>query len=54
MRAIVFVKATKSSEEGVMPTTELMEAMGKFNQGQKGCLRRRQPHRRQRSFPAHQ
>ncbi|AAK86658.1 dehydrogenase [Agrobacterium tumefaciens] len=32
MRAIVFVKATKSSEEGVMPTTELMEAMGKFNE----------------------
>ncbi|MES5048622.1 YciI family protein [Rhizobium nepotum] len=32
MRAIVFVKATKSSEDGVMPTTELMEAMGKFNE----------------------
>lgn len=32
MRAIVFVKATKSSEDGVMPSTELMEAMGKFNE----------------------
>ena len=32
MRAIVFVKATKSSEDGVMPTTELIEAMGKFNE----------------------
>ena len=29
MRAIVFVKATKSSEDGVMPTTELIEAMDK-------------------------
>ncbi len=32
MRAIVFVKATRSSEDGIMPTTELMEAMGKFNE----------------------
>lgn len=32
MRAIVFVKATKSSEDGVMPTTELIEEMGKFNE----------------------
>ncbi|MDZ7927819.1 MAG: YciI family protein [Agrobacterium sp.] len=32
MRVIVFVKATRSSEDGVMPTTELMEAMGKFNE----------------------
>ncbi|NTB98646.1 YciI family protein [Agrobacterium tumefaciens] len=32
MRAIVFVKATKSSEDGVMPTTELIEAMGKYNE----------------------
>ena len=31
MRVIVFVKATRSSEDGIMPTTELMEAMGKFN-----------------------
>lgn len=32
MRVIVFVKATADSEAGVMPTTELMEAMGKYNQ----------------------
>ncbi len=32
MRVIVFVKATKDSEEGLMPSTELLEAMGKFNQ----------------------
>jgi hypothetical protein len=29
---MVFVKATEDSEAGVMPTTELMEAMGKFNE----------------------
>lgn len=32
MRVIVFVKATRGSEDGIMPTTELMEAMGKFNE----------------------
>jgi len=32
MRVIVFVKATADSEAGVMPTTELMEAMGEYNQ----------------------
>ena len=32
MRFIVFVKATQTSETGVMPSQELMEAMGKFNQ----------------------
>ncbi len=32
MRVMVFVKATADSESGVMPTTELMEAMGKYNQ----------------------
>jgi hypothetical protein len=32
MRVMVFVKATKDSENGVMPTTELFEAMGKFNE----------------------
>ena len=32
MRVMVMVKATKSSEEGQMPSQELMEAMGKFNQ----------------------
>ena len=32
MRVMVMVKATKDSEHGVMPTTELFEAMGKFNE----------------------
>ncbi|MDP0490433.1 MAG: YciI family protein [Verrucomicrobiota bacterium JB023] len=32
MKVMVMVKATPSSEEGVMPQPELMEAMGKFNQ----------------------
>lgn len=32
MRVMVMVKATKGSEEGQMPTTELFEAMGKFNE----------------------
>ena len=32
MRVMVFVKATADSEAGVMPTTELMEAMGNYNQ----------------------
>lgn len=32
MRVMVMVKATKDSEAGVMPTTELFEAMGKFNE----------------------
>ena len=32
MRVIVFVKATADSEAGVMPTIELMEAMGRYNQ----------------------
>ena len=31
MRVMVFVKATADSEAGVMPTTELLEAMGKYN-----------------------
>ena len=31
MRVMVLVKATKDSEAGVMPSTELMEAMGKYN-----------------------
>src|ERR1700721_1259038 len=31
MRVIVFVKATDDSEKGVLPTTELLEAMGRFN-----------------------
>jgi hypothetical protein len=32
MRVMVMVKATEDSEAGRMPTTELMEAMGKFNE----------------------
>jgi len=32
MRVMVIVKATKDSEAGVMPTTELLEAMGKYNE----------------------
>jgi hypothetical protein len=32
MRVMVMVKATKGSEEGQMPTTELLEAMGKYNE----------------------
>ena len=31
MRVMVFVKATKDSEAGIMPTHELLTAMGKFN-----------------------
>jgi len=32
MRVIVFVKATADSEAGVMPSTDLLEAMGKYNE----------------------
>ena len=32
MKVMVMVKATASSEAGVMPSAELMEAMGNFNQ----------------------
>ncbi len=32
MRVMVLVKATKDSEAGVLPSTELMEAMGRFNE----------------------
>lgn len=32
MRVIVFVKANKDTEAGVMPSTELLEAMGKYNE----------------------
>jgi hypothetical protein len=31
MRVVVFVKATVDSEAGAMPSTELLEAMGKYN-----------------------
>jgi hypothetical protein len=32
MRVMVFVKANKDSEAGIMPGTELLTAMGKFNE----------------------
>lgn len=32
MRVVVFVKATKDSEQGALPSTELLEAMGKYNE----------------------
>ncbi|MEA2984373.1 MAG: hypothetical protein QOD94_627 [Alphaproteobacteria bacterium] len=32
MRVMVLVKATKDSETGILPTTEMFEAMGKYNE----------------------
>ena len=32
MRVMVLIKATRGSEAGVMPSTELLEAMGRFNE----------------------
>ena len=32
MRVMVLVKATEDSEKGILPTPELLEAMGKFNE----------------------
>lgn len=32
MRVMVFVKATEDSEAGVLPATEMFEAMGKYNE----------------------
>lgn len=32
MRVMVMVKATKDSEAGAMPSTELLQAMGKYNE----------------------
>ena len=32
MRFMIFVKATQTSETGAMPSQELIEAMGKYNQ----------------------
>jgi hypothetical protein len=32
MRVVVFVKATKDSEKGILPTAELLEAMGRYNE----------------------
>lgn len=41
MRVMVLVKATGDSEQGVLPTPELLEAMGRYNQElvQAGILR---------------
>jgi hypothetical protein len=32
MRVMVLVKATDDSEKGILPTAEMFEAMGKFNE----------------------
>ena len=32
MRVMVLVKATEDSEKGTLPTPELLEAMGKYNE----------------------
>ena len=32
MRVMVFVKATEDSEKGTLPTAEMLDAMGKFNE----------------------
>ena len=32
MRVMVLVKATKDSEAGILPSTELLDAMGKYNE----------------------
>jgi hypothetical protein len=32
MRVMVFVKATEDSEQGVLPATDMLEAMGRFNE----------------------
>ena len=32
MKVMVFVRASKDSEAGIMPTGEMLEAMGKFNE----------------------
>lgn len=32
MRVVVFVKATKDSEAGALPSSELIEAMGRYNE----------------------
>ncbi|MCW5777852.1 MAG: hypothetical protein KIS87_15555, partial [Phycisphaeraceae bacterium] len=32
MRVMVIVKATEDSEKGLMPTNEMFEAMGRFNE----------------------
>ena len=32
MRVMVLVKATEDSEKGILPTAELLEAMGRYNE----------------------
>jgi hypothetical protein len=32
MRVIVLVKATEDSEKGILPTSDMFEAMGKYNE----------------------
>ena len=32
MRVMVLVKATEDSEAGILPSTDLLEAMGKYNE----------------------
>ena len=32
MRVMVFVKATQDSEAGTLPASEMLEAMGRFNE----------------------
>ena len=32
MRVLVLVKATEDSEAGIMPSTEILEAMGRYNE----------------------
>ena len=32
MKVTVFVRATKDSEAGMVPTSEMLEAMGKYNE----------------------
>ncbi len=32
MRCMVFVKANKDSEAGILPSTEILTSMGKFNE----------------------
>ncbi|HEY1753151.1 MAG TPA: YciI family protein [Caulobacteraceae bacterium] len=32
MRVMVLVKATEDSEQGVLPTAEMLQAMGRFNE----------------------
>ncbi|TFI57625.1 YciI family protein [Sphingomonas parva] len=32
MRVVVFVKATEDSEAGMMPSSDLLEAMGRYNE----------------------